>query len=224
MLLPLSKYIDHTLLRPEASNEDIIRACEEAKQFDFAAICLYPYWIRAAYKIIGASSVAICSVVGFPHGASKTTTKVREAEIALNDGASEFDMVINLGALKSAYLDIIYNDIRSVVNVVSSNIVKVILETSVLTTKEKITAAKIARDSGAHFVKTSTGFTGGATIEDVKLLHATVGDSMGIKASGEIRDYKTVLEMIRAGATRIGTSTGVKIIKEYYVDRTSSNK
>jgi deoxyribose-phosphate aldolase len=220
----LSKYIDHTLLRPEASKEDIIRACEEAKQFNFAAICIYPYWIRAASKIIGTASVAICSVVGFPHGASKTTTKVREAEIALNDGASEFDMVINIGALKSAYFDIIYNDIRSVVDVVSPNIVKVILETSVLTAKEKITAAKIARDSGAHFVKTSTGFAGGATVEDVKLLYATVGNSMGIKASGGIRDYKTVLEMIRAGASRIGTSKGVKIIKEYNVANASSNK
>jgi deoxyribose-phosphate aldolase len=214
-LLKFAKYIDHTLLKPEASEADIKRLCSEAKDNNFATVFVNPYYIKLATKLLKGSGVNIGCAVGFPTGVVTTRTKVLETELAIIDGANEIDMVMNIGALKSKKYNYVRNDIAEVVNAAKPFAVKVILETCLLTDEEKVKAALIAKEAGAKFVKTSTGFsTGGATVSDIKLLRKTVGEEMGVKAAGGIRDYKTAKAMIDAGANRIGTSAGVKIIEE----------
>jgi len=213
---PLNKYIDHTLLKPEATEEQIIKLCNEAKEYDFFSVCVNSSYVSLAAKELKNSNVKIAAVVGFPLGACTTETKAFEADEACTLGASEIDMVINIGKLKSCNFDYIKKDIAAVVNVSLKNktIVKVILETCLLTNEEIIKVCLIAKDAGAEFVKTSTGFSsGGATEENVRLMKETVGDSMQIKASGGIRDYNTAMAMIKAGADRLGTSASISIIK-----------
>jgi deoxyribose-phosphate aldolase len=211
----LNKYIDHTVLKPEASIADIKKLCAEARKYKFATVFVNPSYISLAAKLLKGSGVKVGCAIGFPFGATTTEVKVMEAMQAIADGAQEIDMVINVGAVKSKNYKLVEADIKSVVKAVKPVGVKTILETSLLTNQEKVRVAKIAKKVGAWFVKTSTGFsTGGATVEDIKLLRKTVGPKMGVKASGGIRDYKTAMAMIEAGANRIGTSSGVKIIKE----------
>ncbi len=212
----LERYIDHTLLRPEASEEDVRRHCEEAVRYNFATVFLFPCLTKRAKELLKGSKVRLGAPVGFPFGGNKTETKVYEAKRACEDGAEEIDMVINISALKSGRWEDVRRDIEEVVRGVSPIGVKVILETCYLTDEEKVKASLIARDAGATFVKTSTGLgPKGATIEDIRLLKRVLGETIKIKASGGIRDYKTCLAMISAGAERIGTSSGVKIMEEY---------
>jgi deoxyribose-phosphate aldolase len=210
----LAPYIDHTLLKPEASQEKIDALCDEARQFGFASVCVLPFWVRRCAARLRESNVKVCTVVGFPLGAHATKLKALETEQAIIDGAQEIDMVINLGALKSGQFDLVREDIEAVVSAAQEKaVVKVIIETSLLTQEEKVTACQIALQTGADFVKTSTGFSGqGATVEDVRLIKKIVQDRVGIKASGGIRSYEQALAMIRAGATRLGTSSGTAII------------
>jgi len=210
----IAKLIDHTFLKPEGTEKDIRRLCEEAKQYGFASVCVNPYWVPLCAEMLAGTDVKVCTVIGFPLGATTTETKAFEAKKALEDGATEFDMVINIGALKSDRFEDVYRDIKAVVDAVAPHTVKVIIETALLTDEEKVEACAIAKEAGAHFVKTSTGFAkGGATVEDVRLMKAVVGEEMEVKASGGVRDYKTALEMVKAGATRIGASAGVAIVQ-----------
>lgn len=214
-VLKFAKYIDHTLLKPEASEADIKQLCLEAKEYNFATVFVNPCYIKLVAKLLKGSPVNIGCAVAFPTGAVTSWTKVTETEKAISDGANEIDMVMNIGALKSKDYDYVKNDIAEVVKSAKPYSVKVILETCLLTDEEKVKAALLAKDAGAKFVKTSTGYsTGGATVADIKLLRKTVGEEIGVKASGGIRDYKTAKAMINAGANRIGTSSGVKIIEE----------
>ncbi|MCJ7497830.1 MAG: deoxyribose-phosphate aldolase [candidate division Zixibacteria bacterium] len=215
--MDLARMIDHTLLKPEAKPDDIRRLCGEGIKYGFASICVNPCYVKLASEELKGSKVKVCSVSGFPLGANKSELKLKEAEAGCRDGASEIDMVINIGALKSGDYRLIEKEIELILKAVGKGkILKVILETSLLTSEEKIIGAKIVKESGAHFVKTSTGFgPGGATVEDVVLLRNAVGENLGVKASGGIRDYKKALELIQAGANRIGTSAGVKIMEEY---------
>src|SRR3989442_10264076 len=213
----VARYIDHTLLKPEATRVEILKVCEEGVRFGFASVCINPIWVREAACALRASGVKVCTVIGFPLGANAPDTKSYEARRAIFDGASELDMVINIGALKSGDHDLVSRDIRSVVEVAHEvgYICKVIMETARLTDDEKVSACLIAKEAGADFVKTSTGFSkGGATAADVALMRRVVGGEMGVKASGGVRDLKQAQEMIQAGATRIGASVGVKIIQE----------
>jgi len=213
----LARYIDHTLLRPEATREEILKMCEEALAYGFTAVVVNPYWVREVAERLRGSAVKPCTVVGFPLGATFTEAKVYEARRAIFDGAREIDMVINIGALKSGQDEIVERDIRAVVDACHEFdvICKVIIETALLTEEEKVKACVLAKRAGADFVKTSTGFSkGGATIEDVTLLRRVVGPEMGVKAAGGIRDAHTARQLLQAGATRIGTSVGVKIIQE----------
>jgi len=211
----LNKYIDHTVLKPEASIADIKKLCAEARKYKFATVFVNPSYIKLAAKLLKGSDVKVGCAIGFPFGATTTEVKVMEALQAIKNGAQEIDMVINIGTVKSKNYKLVEADIKSVVMAVKPIGVKTILETSLLTNQEKVRVAKIAKKVGAWFVKTSTGYsTGGATVDDIKLLRKTVGPKMGVKASGGIRDYKTAIAMIEAGANRIGTSSGVKIIKE----------
>lgn len=215
--IELCKYIDHTLLKPEATHSEIIRLCNEAKEYGFASVCVNPHYVPLCTSLLKESYVKVCSVIGFPLGMTTTKAKVHETEIACNDGASEVDMVINIGEMKSKNVDVVEADIRAVVEaaVFKKALVKVIIETALLTDEEKVTASLLAKKAGAHFVKTSTGFSkGGATVEDVALMRKTVGQEMGVKASGGIRDYATAKRMIEHGATRLGASAGISIIKE----------
>lgn len=212
----LPKYIDHTLLKPEATEEDIRRVVQEAIRYNFATVFVFPCWTRLARELLKGSEVKLGCPVGFPFGANKTETKIFEAKRAIEDGAEELDMVINITALKSGRLDYVKGDIEEVVKAVRPIGVKVIIETSYLTDEEKIKVSLIARDAGASFIKTSTGLgPKGATVEDIMLLKRVLGDTIKIKASGGIRDYNTCVQMINAGASRIGTSSGVKIMEEY---------
>jgi len=214
---PLSKYIDHTLLKPEAQPEDIIRICFEAREYDFASVCVNSCYAALVTDQLQGTDVKTCCVVGFPLGAASTASKAREAAIAIDDGATEIDMVINVGLLKSENYDAVLSDINAVVEACSERaLLKVIIETCLLTDEEKIKACQLSEQAGADFVKTSTGFSrGGATVEDVKLMRASVSDNIQVKAAGGIRNLKTTLEMIEAGADRIGASAGVAIINEY---------
>ena len=212
--MKLNKYIDHTLLKPEASEEQILKLIEEAKVYDFASICVNPTWIEFAAEQLKGSDVKVCVPIGFPLGANTSDVKAFETKDAIQKGAGEVDMVINVGALKSKDYDLVERDIRAVVEAANGTLVKVILETCLLTDEEKVKACQLAQKAGADFVKTSTGFsTGGATVEDVALMRKTVGPDMGVKASGGARSYEDALAFIEAGATRSGTSAGVAIMK-----------
>jgi deoxyribose-phosphate aldolase len=209
--------IDQTLLKPEATQAQIAQFCEEAREYSFATVCVNPTHVELAKKLLEGSSVAVCTVVGFPLGATLPEVKAYEAQQVLNHGATEIDMVINIGALKSKDYELVERDIAAVTRTCHDNgaICKVIIEAALLTEEEKAMACQLAQKAGADYVKTSTGFgPGGAAVEDVALMRRVVGPSMGIKAAGGIRTLQTVQEMIKAGATRIGTSSGIKIVQE----------
>ncbi|MBI3098439.1 MAG: deoxyribose-phosphate aldolase [Planctomycetes bacterium] len=210
----LASLIDHTLLKPEATSADVTKLCAEAAQFSFASVCVNPTWVRLCAEQLRWSKVKVCTVIGFPFGATPPEVKAFEAKVAQQDGATELDMVINVGALKSGDRALVRRDIEGVVDAADWNtIVKVILETSYLTTDEKREACELSKAAGADFVKTSTGYgPGGATAEDIALMRRVVGPSMGVKASGGIRDTETALKMVAAGASRIGASASVKIV------------
>jgi deoxyribose-phosphate aldolase len=214
--MDFNRYIDHTILKPEANEADIRKLCFEAAQYRFATAFVNPCWVRLAADVLKGIDVKVGVAIGFPLGAHTTKSKVFQVAEAISLGADEPDMVINVGAIKSLYWDFVRNDIAAVVKAARPHGVKVILETCLLTTAEKIQAALVAKEAGAAFVKTSTGFSnGGATVEDIKLLRRTVGEEMGVKASGGIRDYATAQAMLTAGATRIGTSAGPKIMEDW---------
>ena len=210
----LAPFIDHTLLKPEATPNQIEKLCEEASQYSFASVCIHPCYVKFAWNLLKSTRVKVCTVIGFPLGATLTPVKVYEAQLCEQDGAGEVDMVINIGALKSKGYSFLENDIASVVQGVSKNtLVKVIIETALLTDEEKIKACEISKRAGADFVKTSTGFaSGGATAADIALMRQVVGFDMGVKASGGIRDKETAEIMIKAGASRLGTSASIKIV------------
>ncbi|MBI3652501.1 MAG: deoxyribose-phosphate aldolase [Acidobacteria bacterium] len=210
-------YIDHTLLKPEATRDDILKICEEGARYGFASVCINPIWVKEAACALRGSGVKVCTVIGFPLGANNPDTKAYEARRAIFDGASELDMVINVGALKSGDDELVLRDIRGVVEVAreAGGLCKVIIETALLTDEEKVKACLLSKQAGADFVKTSTGFSkGGATVADIALMRRAVGGEMGVKASGGVKDLQQAQEMIRAGATRIGASVGVKIFQE----------
>jgi deoxyribose-phosphate aldolase len=212
----LAKYIDHTLLKPDATQQEIAQLCFEARKHGFASVCVNPTWVELCAQLLQGSPVKVCTVIGFPLGATAAEVKAFETETAIRKGATEIDMVINIGALKARDLETVAKDIRGVVNAAHARgiIVKVIIETSLLTDEEKTIASLISKEAGADFVKTSTGFAGGgATVHDVELMRKAVGPQMGVKASGGVRTYEDAASMIKAGATRIGASAGVKIIQ-----------
>lgn len=209
-----AKLIDHTILKPVASQEDVRRVCEEAKKYGFFSVCINPYWVAYAKELLAGTDVKVCTVIGFPLGANTTAVKEYETRDALKNGADEIDMVINLGALKSNDYETVLNDISAVRKACEGHVLKVIIETSQLTEEEKIKACELAAKAGADFVKTSTGFTGaGATAADVALMRANIPAHMQVKASGGIRSREDFDAMAAAGATRIGASSGVKIIE-----------
>ncbi|MFY4774875.1 deoxyribose-phosphate aldolase [Metabacillus sp. RGM 3146] len=210
----IAKMIDHTALKAETTREQVEKLCEEAKQHHFASVCINPTWVETAAKLLDGSDVKVCTVIGFPLGANTPETKAFETKDAIEKGAAEVDMVINIGALKGKDYDLVERDIKSVVEAAKGKaLTKVIIETSLLTDDEKVKVSELAVKAGADFVKTSTGFsTGGATVQDIRLMRKTVGPDIGVKASGGVRDRKGAEEMIEAGATRIGASAGVSII------------
>ena len=208
-----NKLIDHTLLKQDATPEQIVKLCEEAKQFDFMSVCVNPAYVPLAAECLKGSSVKVCTVIGFPLGMNLTRTKVDEAKLCIAEGASEIDMVINVGMLKGGHDDYVREEIKLLKEVAGKLVLKVIIETCLLTDEEKVRACRLSKEAGADFVKTSTGFsTGGATAHDVKLMRETVGPEMGVKASGGVRTHEDLLAMVEAGANRIGTSNGTKII------------
>ncbi|MGT2957733.1 deoxyribose-phosphate aldolase [Streptococcus bovimastitidis] len=209
----INKYIDHTLLKADSVKDQIDQLLEEAKEFDFASVCVNPSWVSYCANELSGTDVKVCTVVGFPLGATTSATKAFETENAIANGADEIDMVINIGALKQGDFETVEKDIKAVVDASGDKLVKVIIETCLLTDEEKVKACTLAVNAGADFVKTSTGFsTGGATVSDVKLMRQTVGPDIGVKAAGGARSLEDALAFIEAGATRIGTSSGVKII------------
>jgi deoxyribose-phosphate aldolase len=211
----IASLIDHTLLKPETSAQDIRRLCAEAKQFRFAAVCVNPYWVPLAVRELEGTGVKVATVVGFPLGASDKEVKGFEAGRAIGQGASEIDMVLNIGALLSGDITAVKEDISYVAGVCKGKAaLKVIIETGCLSDEEKRAAASLCKEAGADFVKTSTGFVpGGAAVEDIELIRSVVGPELGIKASGGVRDAEFALQLIKAGATRLGTSSGAKIVK-----------
>lgn len=209
---PIRTYIDHTLLKPDAMPDQIHQLCAEAEQNGFASVCVNPVYVSLCADALKESSVKVCTVIGFPLGMNETCVKVAETMKAIEEGADEVDMVINIGLLKSGDLAYTENDIKSVVEAAQGRLVKVIIETGLLTDEEKVTACRIAKAAGADYVKTCTGFSGGAaTVHDIALMRETVGPDMGVKASGGVRDYETAIALINAGATRIGASAGIAI-------------
>ncbi len=213
----IAAYIDHTLLKPDATRADIEALCEEARQYGFASVCVNPFWVALCAERLAESPTDVCTVIGFPLGVSDAEVKAHEARLACQHGATELDMVLNIGALKSDDLETVASDIAAVVNVGHAHnaLVKVIIETALLTDEEKVRACTIAKLVGADFVKTSTGFSkGGATVHDVALMRRVVGTSLGVKASGGVRTFADAVRMIEAGATRIGASAGVRIVRE----------
>lgn len=212
----LAKYIDHTILKPEASEESVKKLCTEAKEFGFASVCVNPYHTALVAEQLKGTDIKTCVVIGFPLGANTKEVKAFETKQAIELGAQEVDMVINVGALKDKKYDVVKEDIKSVVEAAKGKaLVKVIIETCLLTDEEKVKVCQIAKEAGTDFVKTSTGFsTSGANAHDVALMRETVGEDVGVKASGGIRDYKTASEMMKAGANRLGLSAGIAIIKE----------
>jgi deoxyribose-phosphate aldolase len=214
--LSIARMIDHTLLKPDATPDQIAQLCYEARKYEFASVCVNPTHVKMCTELLRGSPVKVCTVIGFPLGASSTEVKVFETETALRDGASEIDMVINIGALKAKDYDLVAKDINAVVRMAhaAGALVKVIIETALLTDQEKEIACLLSKEAGADYVKTSTGFSGGgATAEDIALMRKTVGPEMGIKASGGVSSYEDAKRMVFAGATRIGASAGVKIVQ-----------
>lgn len=209
-----NKLIDHTLLKADATKEQITQLCKEAIENDFASVCVNPSFIPLCSDLLKGSSVKVCTVIGFPLGAMTTASKVFEAKNAVEVGADEVDMVINIGKLKDGEKDYVRNEITEIKKACGNHILKVIIETCLLTDEEKVLACQLAKDAGADFVKTSTGFsTHGATKEDVALMRETVGEEMGVKAAGGVRNKQDLEDMVNAGATRIGTSRGVELVK-----------
>lgn len=209
----LAKYIDHTLLKPDATSSDILKICDEAKQYHFASVCVNPCFTKLVANQLAGTDVKTCCVISFPFGAEPTSVKAQAALQAHLDGADEIDMVVNIGKIKEHDYAYTEEDIKAVVDAAKSSKVKVILETCYLTDEEIVQACLAAKKAGAAFVKTSTGYgTGGATIEDVKLMRKTVGPDMGVKASGGVRTYEQAVSMLEAGANRIGASSGIKIV------------
>ncbi|MBI4732977.1 MAG: deoxyribose-phosphate aldolase [Chloroflexi bacterium] len=212
----LAKMIDHTLLKPDATQEQVAQLCFEARKYGFASVCVNPTWVPLCAKLLEGSPVKVCTVIGFPLGATAPEVKAFETQTAINQGATEIDMVINIGALKARDLDLVARDIRGVVQASHERgaIVKVIIEAILLNDEEKTIACLLSKEAGADFVKTSTGFaSGGATVHDVELMRRVVGPEMGVKAAGGVRTYEDAENMIKAGATRIGASAGVKILQ-----------
>ena len=213
--MELNKYIDHTLLKAEATKEQITKLCQEARQYDFASVCVNTCYVPLAKQLLAGSDVKVCCVVGFPLGAMDTVSKAFEAKTAVENGAQEVDMVINIGALKDKDYDYVTKDIAAVVEASKPAIVKVIIEACLLTDEEKVEACKCSMNAKAEFVKTSTGFsTHGATTEDVALMKKTVGNVCKVKAAGGVRSYDDAMKMIEAGADRLGCSAGIKVMEE----------
>ncbi|MBC8104280.1 MAG: deoxyribose-phosphate aldolase [Cytophagales bacterium] len=213
-----ARYIDHTLLKPDSTRRECIRICEEARDAGFAAACILPAWVADAADVLEGSGVAVCTVVGFPHGIAPPQAKASETAIVVADGATEVDMVLNISALKSGSDVLVMSDIEAVVEAAQTGgaIVKVILECALLTDDEKRRAARFCLEAGADFVKTSTGFAAsGATLDDVRLLRQIVGEEAGVKAAGGIRGLSNALAMIEAGASRLGTSSGLALLQEF---------
>lgn len=220
----LANYIDHTLLKPDATEKQIDQLLAEAKEYDFASVCINPYWVERSYSYLKNTNVKVCTVIGFPLGATTTETKVFETKNAIKNGATEVDMVINVGELKNGNTTLVQRDIEAVIEASKDKALsKVIIETSLLTKEEKVKACELAKAAGADFVKTSTGFSGGgATAEDIKLMRETVGPVLGVKASGGVRSREDALLMIESGATRIGASAGIDIVNGDKKDHTNS--
>ena len=212
-----NKLIDHTILKQDATPEAILKLCQEAKKYDFMSVCVNPAYVPLAAEALEGSDVKVCTVIGFPLGMNLTKTKIQETQACIAQGATEIDMVINVGMLKAGHDDYVENEIREIKSVCGDLILKVILETCLLTDDEIVRACIASKNAGADFVKTSTGFsTGGATVHAVSLMRETVGPDMGVKASGGVRDLASAKDMVNAGATRIGTSNGVKIMESLY--------
>ena len=211
----INKLIDHTALKPNTNKESILKLIAEAKTYDFASVCVNPCWVALAHQELKNTDVKVCTVIGFPLGANTTEVKVLETKDAIEKGAQEIDMVINIAMLKDKEYDYVENEIHQIVEAAKDKaIVKVIIETCLLTDEEKIKACELSQKAGADFVKTSTGFsTGGATVHDIVLMRKTVGAEMGVKASGGVHTHEEALAMVEAGATRIGASAGVKLLK-----------
>jgi deoxyribose-phosphate aldolase len=212
----LARMIDHTLLKPDATQEQIAQLCFEARKYGFASVCINPTWVSLCSQLLKGSSVKVCTVIGFPLGATSPEVKAFETQVAIDNGATEIDMVINVGALKARDLQLVAQDIRGVVKTAhaAGALVKVIIEAILLTDEEKTIACLLSKEADADYVKTSTGFaSGGATVQDVALMRRVVGPEMGVKAAGGVRTYEDAENMIKAGATRIGASAGVKIIQ-----------
>jgi len=212
----IAALIDHTLLKPEATESDVRKVCAEARQYGFFSVCVNPYWVRLVAKELAGCATKVCAVVGFPLGANTMEMKAAEAAAAIRDGAREIDMVLNVGELRGGNADAVQADIRAVVEAAHARgaLVKVILETALLTDPQKVAACELAKAAGAGFVKTSTGFgPGGATVEDVALMRRTVGPQMGVKASGGVRTLEDLQKMVAAGASRVGASASVKIVE-----------
>lgn len=205
--------IDHTLLKAETTKNQIEKLCEEAKKYEFASVCVNPTWVHYSAQLLSGTNVKVCTVIGFPLGATTSEVKAFETKNAIENGAQEIDMVINIGALKDGNYNLVRDDIKAVVEAANGTLVKVIIESCLLTDEEKVKACELSVEAGADFVKTSTGFsTGGATVEDVALMRKTVGPEIGVKASGGVRSLEDMQKMIEAGATRIGASSGVAIM------------
>lgn len=211
----INKLIDHTALKPNTNKESILKLIAEAKTYDFASVCVNPCWVALAHQELKNTDVKVCTVIGFPLGANTTEVKVFEAKDAIEKGAQEIDMVINIAMLKDKEYDYVENEIHQIVEAAKDKaIVKVIIEACLLTDEEKIKACELSQKAGADFVKTSTGFsTGGATVHDIALMRKTVGAEMGVKASGGVHTHEEALAMVEAGANRIGASAGVKLLK-----------
>lgn len=206
--------IDHTLLKADATRPQIEKLCEEAKKYVFASVCVNPTWVKYSAELLAGTEVKVCTVIGFPLGASTSAVKAFETKDSIANGAGEIDMVINIGALKNGEYDLVRDDIKAVVDAANGTLVKVIIETCLLTDEEKVKACQLSVEAGADFVKTSTGFsTGGATAEDIALMRKTVGPDLGVKASGGVRNLEDMEKMIENGATRIGASSGVAIME-----------
>lgn len=223
--MSIARFIDQTLLKPDRSEAEVIDFIRRSKKYPFAAIFVLPKWVTLACEELKDTELKVGTVVGFPFGANKTEVKVKETQVAVEDGAKEIDMVIDIGGLKSGDYERVLTDIKEVVAAADGRLVKVIIETAYLTEREKIKACELIIEGGAHFVKTSTGYgPTGATVDDVRLLRRIVGNRVGVKASGGIRTYAQAMDMLRAGASRIGTSTGIEIVEEEHAKSKGDNR